>query len=381
MPLDSLPSYTVKELNSAIGNLVERAFPPLFLVSASVSKSQLRKGHLWITLSDGQASIESVVWASTLKKIDYIPKESEGVLIVGKLNFWENRAKLLVQVIDIKPALSTVLRQFEIIRNRLTLEGLINEDKKKPLPSFPKSIGVLTSSPSSALADILRVSKEQWPLTRLIIFPIPVQGNLVNKIRSTLIDLVKCANELSIEAIVLARGGGNREDLMIFDDENLCRDLAQIPIPIVTGIGHEDDLTIADLVSDYRASTPTAAILSLLPNKNEQINNCYQSYMRISEQCLWEIKTKRQKLEDIKNLFSNQNPRDTLKRYKDEISEKNQLLEALSPEKWLQRGFSVLRNSEYELIKNVTKIKNNDKLNIELVDGFVDLEATNIHQK
>lgn len=267
MDTASLPSYSVQELNHAIGHLLSRGFSPRFYLHATVSKSQLKNGHLWLTLTDGHASISAVIWASTLKKFTYRPNDQDGIEILGKLNFWENRANLVVQIIEMRPSISTVLRKFEVVRKLLIQEGLIDESRRRPLPNYPRNIAVLTSVPSSALADILRTAKERWPLTKVFIFPIPVQGDVASKITNVLANLVKHYRHFSIEAIVLARGGGSREDLMVFDNEELCRSFSSLPIPLITGLGHEDDLTVVDLVADHRSATPTAAIVDLLPSR------------------------------------------------------------------------------------------------------------------
>ena len=136
MSAASLPHYSITELNQAIGNLLERGFAPRFLLDATVSRPQLKKGHLWMTLSDGQASISAVVWASQLAKLSHQPSDGDGVIVVGKLNFWANRASLTVQVLDLRPSLSTVLRQFEQV-SRL-LEG----DRLPPMP-LRNRIGLL----------------------------------------------------------------------------------------------------------------------------------------------------------------------------------------------------------------------------------------------
>ena len=136
MTVESLPSYSVGELNAAISNLLSRGFAPRFLVNATVSKSQLKKGHLWLTLTDGNSTISAVIWASSLKNIHFQPKQEDGVEILGKLNFWENRANLVVQVIDVRPSLSTVLRQFQVVRSLLVKEGLIDETRRRKLLKY-----------------------------------------------------------------------------------------------------------------------------------------------------------------------------------------------------------------------------------------------------
>ena len=196
MSVDRLPTYSVAELNTAIGSLLERGFAPRFLLEATVSRPQLKKGHLWLTLTDGNASISGVVWASKLAQLSYKPKDGDGVTVVGKLNFWSARASLTVQALDIRPSLSTVLRDFERVRQLLEQEGVIDSSRQRPLPSQPSSIAVLTSVPSSALADMLRTAAERWPLTQLIVVPIPVQGSVAPSIISTLEALADRTAEL-----------------------------------------------------------------------------------------------------------------------------------------------------------------------------------------
>ena len=381
MNSDSLPNYSVKELNQAIGNLINRGFAPRFLVGATISRAQLKNGHLWLTLTDGQASITSVVWSSTLQKISYKPIEEDGVQIIGKLNFWETRANLVVQVIDIRPSISTVLRKFELVQRILTEEGLIDEERRRDLPDFPKAIGILTSVPSSALADMLRTAKERWPLTRLFIFPIPVQGDVSKNIQLVLDIIAKSYVKLGIQAIVVARGGGSREDLIVFDDEDLCRRIADFPIPVVTGLGHEDDLTVADLVADHRSATPTASIVDLLPSREMAKINCLQIKQRLHDQFEWIIRKERQSLLASSNKFKDNSPVNLIKDYKNYLDQRKQIIEAFSPYKLLSRGFSVLSNDKGNIIRSVVDVKRNDVLNIQLLDGRIDLIVDKIYNK
>ncbi|MBM5800889.1 MAG: exodeoxyribonuclease VII large subunit, partial [Cyanobacteria bacterium K_DeepCast_35m_m2_023] len=244
MTAASLPRYSITELNQAIGTLLERGFAPRFLLDATVIKPQIKKGHLWLTLSDGQASIGAVVWASQLPKLTHQPQDGDGVVVVGKLNFWANRATLSVQVLEVRPSLSTVLRQFERVRQLLDEDGLLDPARKRALPPMPQQIAVLTSVPSSALADLLRTASERWPATAVVVVPIPVQGSVEQQIGAALTALSARASALGLEAIIVARGGGSREDLAVFDSELVARAVANCPVPVVSGIGHEDDTTI-----------------------------------------------------------------------------------------------------------------------------------------
>lgn len=368
-----MPSYTVSELNAAIGKLLERGFAPRFILNASVSRAQIKKGHLWITLTDGKATITTVVWSSRLKNLKFIPNESDGILVIGKLNFWQARANLVVEALDIRPSISTVLRQFEIVKERLILEGVIDESRRKPLPEYPRSIAILTSVPSSALADILRISKERWPLTKLFIVPIPVQGatHIARKIQLAIVNLLESETSNLLDAIVIARGGGSREDLMVFDNEELCRELSSCPIPIVTGIGHEDDWTVADLVADYRAATPTAAILSLLPSREEAILHCKQMKRRLEENISFLIRKHRQTLTERLKNFEKQNPLTVLQRQKIKLGQKSLLLKALSPDKWLLRGFALISDVFANPVLKAKDVSETDKVIIQFYDGEI----------
>ena len=134
----TIPRYSVAELNGAVASLLERGFAPRFLLDATVSRPQLKKGHLWMTLVDGQASITAVVWASQLARLSFVPADGDGVVVVGKLNFWSSRASLCVQALEIRPSLSSVLRQFEQVRDQLAREGLLDPARKRSLPPFPQ---------------------------------------------------------------------------------------------------------------------------------------------------------------------------------------------------------------------------------------------------
>ena len=367
-----MPKYSVTELNSAIGNLLERGFSPKFLLNATVSKSQVKKGHQWLTLTDGKSSITAVIWSSILQKINFHPSLDDGVLIIGKLNYWNTRASLSVQVIDVKPTISTVLRKFELVKNKLEQEGLLDRLRHRKLPLYPKSIAVLTSVPSSAFADIKRTAQERWPLTRLIVIPIPVQGDVEDHLLSILIGLSKIYHKFDIEAVILARGGGSREDLIVFDSEKLCRELSNFPIPIITGLGHEDDTTVSDLVADFRASTPTAAMASLLPNRQEAIGQCREKKSRLIDYCSWQIAQYSKDLYHKKLILDDKKIEHFLLSQRVKLENCKQVLKAFSLQKLLNRGFSIVKDSNGRIITSRKHIALHDKVTIILSDGKFD---------
>ena len=379
---DRIPTFSVAELNSAIGNLLERGFAPRFLVEATVSRPQLKKGHLWMSLSDADASISAVVWASQLRQIRFRPEDGDGVTVVGKLNFWAARANLTVQVLDIRPSLTTVMREFERVRRLLEDEEVIQPERARSLPQRPRTVAVLTSVPSSALADMLRTARERWPLTRLLVVPIPVQGAVNERIETVLNHLAEQADTLALDALVLARGGGSREDLAVFDSENLCRELARCPVPVVTGLGHEDDLTVADLVADHRAATPTAAMVALLPDRNAEFQHLRQRQKRLQEWVQTRLVREREKLVERRYAFAQQSPLLRLERLRQNLNQRRTLLSALSPDRWLQRGLAFVRNQATgEAIVSSHQAKSGDKLDVHLKDGVLQTRVDWVEQK
>ena len=367
-----LPRYSVAELNQAIGSLLERGFAPRFLLEATVSRPQLKKGHLWLTLLDEQASIQAVVWASQLSRLSHQPAEGDGVVVVGKLNFWGARASLCVQVLDLRPSLSAVLRRFEQVRQALEPEGLFDPARRRPLPAMPAAIALLTSAPSSALADMLRTASERWPATRIHVVPIPVQGPVEEQIRSRLAEVIAAAPDLALEAIVLARGGGSREDLAVFDGEALARDLAACPLPVVTGLGHEDDITIADLVADYRAATPTAAIVALLPDRAALVQDLGQRRRLLGQVVQMRLQREGAALAIRREQLQALNPTLLLQAWRQQLRQRLELLEALSPQRLLQRGFALVHHSDGRLLRSVQGVQPGDVLQLELSDGRID---------
>ncbi|MFM8525594.1 MAG: exodeoxyribonuclease VII large subunit [Cyanobacteriota bacterium] len=370
LPLDpGLPRYNISELNRAIGSLLERGFAPRFLLDATVQRPQLKKGHLWMTLLDAEASISAVVWSSQLSRLQHQPRDGDGVVVVGKLNFWNSRASLCIQVLDIRPSLSSVLREFERVRARLTPEGLFEAERKRPLPREPMRVALLTSVPSSALADMLRTAAERWPAATLFVIPVPVQGPVEASLCQAVQRVGEEAGTLGLEALVLARGGGSREDLAVFDGERLARSLAACPIPVVTGLGHEDDLTIADLVADYRAATPTAAIVSLLPDREQRLIEIRQQLRQQRQNLRHRLSLEHQRMQMLRESLRCLHPQRQLQHFRDDLQQQRRVLAALSPEKVLARGFCLLQTSDGTVVHRIQQVQIGDPITVRLVDG------------
>ncbi|MEB3317540.1 MAG: exodeoxyribonuclease VII large subunit [Cyanobacteriota bacterium] len=368
-----LHRYTVATLNEAIATLLGRGFAPRFLLEATASRPQLKKGHLWLTLTDGEATVPAVIWASQLRKLAFVPEDGDGVTVVGKLNFWTARAALSVHILDVRPSLTAVMRRFELVRSRLAPEGLFDPDRKRPLPPWPERIALLTSVPSSALADMLRTVRERWPLTTLVIVPVPVQGAVEARLCEVIERLAAQAEPLGLEALVVARGGGSREDLALFDGEVLARSLAAFPVPVVSGLGHEDDTTIADLVADYRAATPTAALVALLPDQVAERAGLGQLRRHLRQVVGWRLQALRRQLLQQQARLQPLHPRRRLDQERRRLEHQRQLLRALSPRHVLERGFALLRGPKGRVVRSIQAVRPGDTVSVHLMDGSLEL--------
>lgn len=382
---ESLPSlhglhrYSVASLNEAIGTLLGRGFAPRFLVDATASRPQLKKGHLWLTLTDGEATVPAVIWSSQLRKLAFVPEDGDGVTVVGKLNFWTARAALSVQILDVRPSLTAVMRRFELVRARLAPEGFFDPERKRPLPAWPARIALLTSVPSSALADMLRTVRERWPLTSVVLVPVPVQGAVEGRVCEVIERLAARAESLGLEALVVARGGGSREDLALFDGEALARCLAAFPLPVVSGLGHEDDTTIADLVADYRAATPTAALVALLPDQVAERTGLRQLRRHLRQLVDGRLQRLRRQLLLSQARLEPLHPRRRLDLERRRLEQQRLLLRALSPRHVLERGFALLRGPKGAVVRSIQALRPGDTVNLQLLDGHLELLVQRLH--
>ena len=369
-----LPCYSVRELNEAAGVLLQRGFAPRFLLQATVTKPVEKRGHLWMSLGDGDATINGVIWASSRRRLGYEPEDGDGVTIVGKLNFWASRAQLSVQVIDIRPSLDVTLRRFEVVRRRLEVEGLLEVARKRPLPFAPKAIAVLTSVPSSALADMQRTAQQRWPACHLLVVPVPVQGQVEDSILQAFRTVEQYPATLGLEAVVIARGGGSREDLAVFDSEAVARAIAACHLPVVSGIGHEDDTTVADLVADHRAATPTAAMVALLPDRQLQWRELAGLRQLMKALTQRRLETQQERLL-TQHRLAQATLRQQLAVKADALRHGQRLLAILGPQQTLKRGFALLRRGDGRWLRSANNVVAGERLQAELADGTLVLRV------
>jgi len=262
--------YKVSELNRETRNLLEGHFTTVWVEGEISNFVVPRSGHWYFTLKDDQAQIRAAMFRGNNQRINFTPQEGMQVLVKARVSLYEGRGdfQLIVEFIE-EMGHGALLRAFEQLKKRLADEGLFDDALKRPLPALPKTVGVITSATGAALHDVCTALKRRFSLLNVIIYPTLVQGA---DAATHIIQALTSANKRNeCDVLLLVRGGGSLEDLWCFNDEKLARLIRASKIPIVTGIGHEIDTTIADLASDLRAPTPTAAAEIVSPDVRDII--------------------------------------------------------------------------------------------------------------
>jgi len=257
-------TFTVEGLSRALGDVVARSFPRVSVEGEVAQVQTPASGHAFLTLREGSAQITAVVWASTLRGLRHRPRPGERVVCTGKVGLFAPHGKLQLYVNTLRPVGDGELsRRIEAIKRRLDADGLLDPRRRRPLPRFPRVVGVATSLTGAALQDFLRVSRTRWP-ARILVAGCTVQGP--EAASSVVRALELLFDDGRAEVVVVTRGGGGKLDLLPFHDETLARWIATAPVPIVSAVGHEIDTSIADLVADVSAPTPSAAAVAVLPD-------------------------------------------------------------------------------------------------------------------
>jgi exodeoxyribonuclease VII large subunit len=257
--------YTVSRLNRAVRGLLESGLGPLWVEGEISNLARPSSGHWYFSLKDREAQLRCAMFRARNVLSRCAPREGQLVLAFGRVSLYEPRGDYQLLIEQLEDAGSGALqRAFEELKARLGAEGLFALEHKRPLPTVPARIGVITSPSGAAIRDILHVLARRFPAAPVLIYPVPVQGAAA--VPGILAALELAGRRAECDVLILARGGGSLEDLWAFNDERVARAMYRCPIPIVTGIGHEVDVTIADFVADVRAPTPTGAAQLVVPD-------------------------------------------------------------------------------------------------------------------
>ena len=271
---------TVSELNAEVRTAVERQFASVWVEGEVVNFVRASSGHWYFNLNDGSAQIKCVCWKGTNYRIRFTPENGITVRIRGRVSFYEARGEMQIVVESLEPSGEGALRAaFEQIRSRLDGEGLFADELKRPIPFFPRKVGVVTTATGAAFHDILNVLTRRARSVSIVLAPTLVQGEgAADSIRKAVAEINKYNLSLAppdkIDVLIVGRGGGSAEDLWAFNDEHLARAIRASEIPVISAVGHEIDWTIADMVADLRAATPSAAA-EIVAAREEDIFNTF----------------------------------------------------------------------------------------------------------
>jgi len=262
---------TVSRLNAEVRAVLEGSFPLLWVEGEISNLAQPSSGHIYFTLKDRHAQVRCAMFRMKRQRLRFLPQNGSQVLLRCRVGLYEGRGEFQLMVEHMEPAGEGALRQaFELLKEKLSAEGLFAIDHKKPLPAYPGQIGVITSPTGAAVRDILTVLKRRFPAAGVVIYPVRVQGDEAAVEIEAMLRLADRRAECDL--LILARGGGSLEDLAAFNDERVARAIHASSLPIISAVGHEIDFTIADFVADQRAATPSAAAELASPDRVELVS-------------------------------------------------------------------------------------------------------------
>ncbi|MEL6871029.1 MAG: exodeoxyribonuclease VII large subunit [Pseudomonadota bacterium] len=322
--------WTVSALNRAVRDLLEQHLGTVWIEAEVSNLARPASGHLYFSLKDANGQLRAAFFRQRQRGSVRDLADGDQVLVRGKLSLYEARGDYQLIVEHMEPAGEGALRRaYEILRLKLTAEGLFEEARKQPLPALPRAIGVVTSPSTAALQDVLNVLARRFPGIPVIVYAATVQGD--SAARTLRAALAKAVHRNECDVLLIVRGGGSLEDLQAFNDEQLARDVAACPLPIISGVGHETDVTIVDFVADQRAPTPSAAAEMAVPERRvllAQIASAAQRIRTATERAQLALA---QRIDFLSRRLSVQNPVAQLKRRADALTgARRRLAQALS---------------------------------------------------
>ncbi len=391
---------TVTQLNTYAKSIIEQdvTLSNVFVVGEiSNFVDHYRSGHLYMSIKDSQSVISAVMFAGNALKLKFKPENGMSVIIRGRVSIYERDGKYQLYIDDMQPdGVGALAVAFEQLKDKLSKAGLFNAEHKMMIPEFPEKIGVISSPTGAAVQDVLNVLGRRYPVAKIIFAGVQVQGDSA---ALTIIDAIKQMNNIDVDVIIIARGGGSAEDLWPFNDEKLAYAIYQSNVPIISGVGHETDFTICDFVADLRAPTPSAAAELAVPDIREQkyfISSLKLALDNSIENC---IKEKQYNLEQViksqvlKNpekiiencelyldslvLRINNNFKDIVTKNVTNFSMLCSKLDSLSPLKVLGRGYSIVKKDDY-IVSKVKDLSVGDSISLQFADGNVKAEITEV---
>ena len=392
--------YSVAELNHASRLLLEGGLGVVWVEGELSNFARPSSGHWYFSLKDRDAQVRCAMFRARNVLSTVAPEEGMQLLARGRISLYEPRGdyQLIVEHLELA-GVGALQRAFEQLKARLQAEGLFAAERKRPLPPLPGTVGVVTSPTGAAIRDILHIMARRFPATRVIIYPVPVQGNAAPAAIAAALDLANARAECDV--LILARGGGSLEDLQAFNDERVARALARSTLPVVSGVGHEVDFTIADFVADARAPTPSGAAQLVTQDVRAWLQRLAQIQERL--QALWRRREAdaQQVLRALQERLQRAHPGARLAQHAqrlDELEQRRQrawerlllharsrlegvmrALHAVSPLATLERGFAIVQgDGDARAVTDVAQLRVGQRIQARLAHGRLHAEILSL---
>jgi exodeoxyribonuclease VII large subunit len=383
--------YTVTEITKEIKGILEESLPSVW-VEGEISNYTLHSsGHRYFSMKDENAQIRCTLWKFRGTRLSFEPEDGMKVIAFGNISVYERNGQYQLDVIELIPAGWGKLEiAFQRLKEKLFQEGLFDEEHKKPIPEFPEVIGLVTSPTGAAIRDMIKIIHKRFPSVRIIVNPVRVQGEGAAE---EIAQAIQEFNEFAkIDVMIVGRGGGSLEDLWAFNEERVARAIYDSRIPVISAVGHQIDFTISDFVADLRASTPSAAAQMVGKDKEELLKETRSNAQKLIFYQTSLTEYSKQRLKAVQQSYGFRRPldlitqrsqrldefirqlRERIKNYfefkKNDLSLREEKLEALSPLSILKRGYSIARKlPELEIIKDAGWLKKEDKLEVKFFKG------------
>ena len=392
--------YSVAELNHASRLLLESGLGVVWVEGELSNFARPSSGHWYFSLKDRDAQVRCAMFRARNVLSMVAPEEGMQLLARGRISLYEPRGdyQLIVEHLELA-GVGALQRAFEQLKARLQAEGLFAAERKRPLPALPATVGVITSPTGAAIRDILHIMARRFPATRVIIYPVPVQGSAAPAAIAAALDLANARGECDV--LILARGGGSLEDLQAFNDERVARALARSTLPVVSGVGHEVDFTIADFVADARAPTPSGAAQLVTQDVHAWLQRLTQIQERL--QALWRRREvdAQQALRALQERLQRAHPGARLAQHAqrlDELEQRRQrawerlllhassrldgvmrALHAVSPLATLERGFAIVQgDGDARAVTDVAQLRVGQRIHARLAHGRLQAEILSL---
>lgn len=390
--MNSTKIYTISELNREVKSILEESFTVIEVTGEISNLVIASSGHSYFSLKDNFAQVQCVMFRAQKFNLLFEPKNGLQVTVCAQVSLYEGRGTYQLITVTMKEAGDGLLqRAFEALKNKLHQEGLFDTVRKRPLPSIPRCIGIITSPTGAAIRDILSILKRRFANIPIIIYPTLVQGK---QAAEQIVSAINIANKRQeCEVLILARGGGSLEDLWPFNEESVARSIYNSTLPIVSAVGHEIDFTIADFVADCRAATPSAAAELLSPASDKWLEQIYSAFLHLQQHLKHRLSHLQFNLEHLKKRLRHpaeqlrshaqqldyleqrlcRNYQNFLQERRHQLAHLVNTLQTVNPLNTLQRGYAiVIRATDGTLIQDAREVEVGDKIIAGLKQGSME---------